>query len=364
MSERAAPPKTGWKTRGAVSNWEGRFQNFRREAVYDGWYRDDEQEAPAVHRTVMPDKARSIITYNTSPDIPFDRSINPYRGCEHGCIYCFARPTHSYLDLSPGLDFETQLFYKEDAPAMLERELSKPTYRCRSIALGINTDAYQPVERELGLTRRLLEVLLEYRHPVSLITKSRLILRDLDILSEMARHNLIWSAVSVTSRRQTIKSTLEPRTASPNQRLGVIEQLSGAGVPVSVMVAPVIPAITDHELESLLEDAYAAGAVSAGYVLPRLPHEIAPLFGEWLERHYPDRAAHVMSLMRQSHKGEAYNSEWGTRMRGEGVYADLLEQRFRKACRRLGFERRESIELDTSQFRVPVRSGDQMGFDL
>jgi DNA repair photolyase len=261
MAADRAAARAGWKARGAVSNREGRFQHFRHEPVDDGWPADAAEGGAAVHRTVMADKARTIINYNNSPDIPFDRSINPYRGCEHGCIYCFARPTHSYLDLSPGLDFETRLFYKEDAPAMLERELSKPSYRCRPVALGINTDAYQPVEKELELTRRLLAVLWEYRHPVSLITKSRLILRDLDLLEKMARHRLVWAAVSLTSHQQPVKSTLEPRAASPRQRLEVIGELSAAGVPVGAMVAPVIPAITDHELETLLEQAYGAGAV-------------------------------------------------------------------------------------------------------
>lgn len=341
------------KARGALSNPGGRFERFKHEIVDDGWHHLDDDNISPLQRMVQEDRAKTIINYNQSPDIPFDRSINPYRGCEHGCIYCYARPTHSYLDLSPGLDFETKLFYKADAITKLEYELSKPGYRCRPIALGINTDAYQPVERELKLTRRLLKTLLYYRHPVMLITKSELILRDLDILEDMAARRLVSVAISITSMQQKIKNTLEPRAASPAKRLHTIQSLAAAGIATGVMVAPVIPAITDHEMETILDQAYTAGAGFAGYVLLRLPHELKNVFQEWLQVHYPDRSEHVLSLLRQSYGNKLYSSEWGLRGRGEGPYADILAQRFEKSCERIGYASHCSIELDTSSFRVP-----------
>lgn len=356
-----------FKTRGALSNPDGRFESMRHETVDDGWRREDEAETGAPKQiavSVLPDKAKTVINYNKSPDIPFDRSINPYRGCEHGCIYCFARPSHSYIGLSAGLDFETRLFYKEDAAAKLEQELSKPGYQCQPVTLGINTDAYQPIERERKVTRGLLEVLLRFRHPVSLITKSRLILRDLDILQALAEQNLVSVAVSMTSLRNDIKNTLEPRTSSPAKRLEAIEQLAGAGVPVGVMVAPIIPVVTDAEMEHILEAAYRAGARNAGYVLLRLPHEVKDLFRQWLAEHYPDKAAHVMSLIRQSHGGKDYRAEWGVRMRGTGHYADMLAQRFHKACERIGFNAGRSGSLATHLFDAKRAVGGQMSFEF
>jgi len=347
------------KGRGAASNLPGRHAHTRRDADDDGW--GSLEEAPDAPSTVLrPTPARTIITRNQSPDVPFEASINPYKGCESGCIYCFARPTHSYIDLSPGLDFETRIFYKENAAENLEATLRKPGYEPTPISLGINTDAYQPAEKRLRLTRSILEVLWAYRHPVSLLTKHTLVTRDLDILSEMAKHNLVSAAVSLTSLDPEIKRTLEPRAASPNGRLNTIRALSDAGVPVGVMTAPVIPAITDHEIEAMLKAAAAHGAQSAGYVLLRLPWEVAPLFKQWLDTHYPARAEHVMSLVRQSRGGKEYDAAWGRRMTGTGQYADMIAQRFRIACRRLGFNRTTRPPLDTTQFRLPPRAGDQM----
>lgn len=351
------------KTRGAVSNPQGRFERFSHIVEDDGWFQEEADAVP-LQRILMPDKAKTIITYNQSPDIPFDRSINPYRGCEHGCIYCFARPTHSYLDLSPGLDFETHLFYKADALTILEEELRQPNYDCKPITFGINTDAYQPIEKELRLTRQLLELLLDYRHPVNLITKSVLILRDLDILQELANFHLVSVTVSMTSLQQSIKNTLEPRTASPSQRLALVRRLAENKIPVGVLCAPVIPAITDHELEQILEQARAAGACYAGYVLLRLPHELKAVFSDWLNACYPDRADHVFSLLKQSHQGEVYRSAWGVRQRGTGVYADMLQQRFQKALQRYDYPDNSGSELDCSLFRLPPRAGDQLSLSF
>src|SRR5580698_10088232 len=323
------------KGRGAASNPTGRFDSLSIEKIHDGWY---EEETPdSVAETVLPDSARSVITTNNSPDVGFDQSINPYRGCSHGCVYCFARPTHAYLGLSPGLDFETKLFYKADAVKILEAELAKPKYVCKPIALGINTDGYQPLEKRLEITRGILGVLARCRHPVTIVTKSALVLRDTDLLADLARDGLVEVMLSITSLSNDIKRTLEPRAASPEARLRVIRQLHQAGIPVGVLVAPVIPAITDHELEDILAAAREAGAGSAGYVLLRLPHEVKILFREWLAAHYPDRAKHVMSLINQSRGGKDYDSQFGTRMRGTGPYADLLRTRFQLARRKLGF---------------------------
>lgn len=342
-----------------MSNPAGRFESVDHEIFDDGW--DSAGEAPGEPKAELrPDPARTIISRNTSPDIPFEASINPYRGCEHGCPYCFARPSHSYLNLSPGLDFESKIFYKANAAELLEKALRKPGYWPTPISLGINTDAYQPAERKLEITRSLLEVLWRYRHPVSLLTKSALITRDLDILGPMAECNLISAAVSVTSLDPETKRRLEPRTAGPSARLRTIRALAEAGVPTGVMAAPVIPAITDHELEAILEAAAEAGAQGAGYVLLRLPHELKQVFGDWLETHYPDRAAHVMSLVRQSHGGKVYDAAWGKRMTGTGIFAEMIAQRFRRACRRHGFDRHSRTQPDTTQFRVPPRRGDQI----
>lgn len=341
-----------FKGRGALSNPPPRFDAFTVEASDDGWYRDEVPDR--LEETVLPDRARNVISHNDSPDVGFDASINPYRGCSHACVYCFARPTHAYLGLSPGLDFETKLFYKAQAAARLEAELSRPRYFCKPIALGINTDAYQPLERRLLITRSLLEVLARCRHPVSLLTKSALIVRDLDVIADLARDGLVSVGVSITSLTNEVKRTLEPRTASPQARLRVIEQLAQAGVPVGVMVAPVIPAITDHEMEDILRAARDAGATSAGYVLLRLPHEVKVLFREWLGEHYPDRAAHVMSLINQSRGGKDNDSRFGSRMAGTGPFAGLLRTRFELAVRKLGFAGAgERKVLRTDLFRPP-----------
>lgn len=357
MSKRLQVPLKG---RGAVSTLEGRFESEARESVHDGWDLPEE-EAPPLPTVVSAETARSIITRNQSPDLPFEQSVNPYRGCEHGCIYCYARPSHAYLNLSPGLDFETRLFYKRNAAELLERELSRPGYRCSVISLGSNTDAYQPIEREHRVTRALLEVMLRYRQPVWLITKSTLVERDLDLLAEMARLNLVSTAVSVTSLDDRLKRTLEPRTASPAARLRTIERLAAAGIPVSVMFSPVIPYVNDADMEAVLKQAADAGARSARYVFLRLPHELAPLFREWLDVHYPQRAAHVMSLVQQSRGGKDYDADFATRMQGQGEYAQVIEQRFRLACRRLGLDRDWMERLDVSGFRVPPKPGDQIG---
>ena len=341
-----------FKGHGALSNPAGRFESTTREEVDDGWYREEVTESPG--EIVQPDKARSVITSNDSPDVGFDISINPYRGCSHGCVYCFARPSHAYLGLSPGLDFETRLFYKADAVRVLETELARPGYVCKPIALGINTDGYQPLEKRLQVTRSILAVLERCRHPVTIVTKSALILRDVDLLSSLAKDRLTSVAISLTSLDPEIKRTLEPRTASPQARLRVIRELTAAGIPVTVLVAPVIPAITDHELESLLEVARDAGAIGAGYVLLRLPYEVKDLFREWLANHYPDRARHVMSLIHQARGGRDNDPNFGSRMKGTGPYAELLKRRFELAIRRLGFHSaRERQNLDTTLFQRP-----------
>jgi len=348
-----------FKGRGSASNPAGRFEVLTHERADDGWYQDEITESP--NETVLPDRARGIITSNDSPDVGFDNSINPYRGCSHGCVYCFARPTHAYLGLSPGLDFETKLFYKADAVKLLEAELSKPKYVCKPIALGINTDGYQPLEKRLGITRSILEVLARCRHPVSIVTKGALIVRDIDLLVDLAKDRLISVMLSITSLTDDIKRTLEPRAASPLARLRVIRQLAQAGIPVGVLVAPVIPAITDHEMEAILAAAREAGATSAGYVLLRLPHEVKILFREWLKDHYPDRAGHVMSLINQARGGKDYDAEFGLRMKGTGAYAELLRTRFELAARKLGLVPSDDrYELDTSLFRPPTPGAAQL----
>jgi DNA repair photolyase len=360
-------PEKPRKGRGAVSNPTGRYEPQTRHRVDDGWTAevpDDPEEAlPPLRTFVTREAARAVITRNTSPDISFDRSINPYRGCEHGCVYCFARPSHAYMGLSPGLDFESRLFAKVDAPAVLERELRKPGYRCGVIAMGTNTDPYQPIEKDYRIMRGILEVLAAFEHPVSIVTKSALVLRDLDILAPMAAKGLAAVGVSVTTLDRDLARRMEPRAATPPRRLATLKALSDAGVPTTVMAAPMIPALNDGELESILAAAREAGATRAGYVLLRLPLELKELFEQWLATHVPDRAAHVLSLMRQCRGGLLYKSEFGGRMRGEGPYAELLAQRFQAACRRLGFNSRVSGHdgrLDTSRFRPPPRPGDQL----
>ena len=338
--------------RGTATNLYNRFAPTVSVAEDDGWY----QEVPPTQGTeVRIETAKTIITRNTSPDLPFDRSINPYRGCEHGCIYCYARPSHAYWDMSPGLDFETKLIAKSNAAQVLEQQLSKPGYVCAPINLGSNTDPYQPIEREYQITRQTLEVLLRYRHPVTIVTKGSLILRDLDLLTELARQRLVAVMISLTSLDDELKRILEPRAAAPKARLRAIRVMREAGIPVGVLCSPMIPMINDSELESLLAEAHAAGAQSAAYMMLRLPLEVAPLFEEWLAAHYPQRAAHVMSLVRQVRGGEVYDSRFGVRMRGEGPFADLLAQRFAKAIKRLGLNRREGFNLDCSAFCPPGR---------
>jgi DNA repair photolyase len=352
-----------FKGRGAVSNPAVRFEAHTREQTHDGWYEDEIVEH--LTETVLPDRARSVITTNNSPDVGFDQSINPYRGCSHGCVYCFARPTHAYLGLSPGLDFETKLFYKADAVKILETELAKPKYVCKPIALGINTDGYQPLEKRLEITRGILGVLVRCRHPVTIVTKSALVVRDIDLLADLAQDRLVSVMVSITSLTNDIKRTLEPRAASPQARLRVVQQLAQAGIPVGVLVAPVIPAITDHEMEDILAAAKEAGAGSAGYVLLRLPHEVKILFREWLAEYYPDRAKHVMSLINQTRGGKDYDAEFGVRMTGTGPYAELLRTRFELARRKCGFDSaRDLPELDVSLFRPPASEQPQLTLDF
>ena len=346
------------KGRGALSNPPPRFDLRQASAIDDGWYQEEAGESIAT--TLEPDRARGVITTNDSPDIPFEQSINPYRGCSTGCVFCFARPTHAYLGLSPGLDFETRLFYKADAARVLEAELSREGYVCKPIMLGINTDAYQPDERHMRVTRSILEVLERTRHPVAILSKHSLVLRDLDLLTSLARDNLVSVALTVVTLDDDLKRRLEPRAASPAARLRTIKELSAAGIPAGVMVAPVIPALTDHEMERILEAAAAAGGRWAGYTLLRLPYEVKDLFKEWLAEHYPDRAAHVMGLIRQMRGGRENDPRFGARMRGTGPYALLLRSRFRLACQRLGLNSGSRENLDTTRFRPPGPRGAQL----
>ena len=346
------------KGRGAVSNRAGRFEALESEAVWDGWT-EAEDDAPRLRTTVTRDTSRTVIAHNTSPDLGFDQSINPYRGCEHGCVYCFARPTHAWLGLSPGLDFESRLFAKPDAPQILRRELGRPGYRPKVIALGTNTDPYQPIERDYRVTRGILEVLAECRHPFSITTKSALVTRDIDIIKPMAEAGLAAVAISVTTLDPALARRLEPRAPTPPRRLDAIRQLSQAGIPVAVMVAPVIPALTDHELDSITDAAATAGAGGAGYILLRLPLEIKELFTEWLRSHAPDRADRVLNRMRAMRGGQLYVDEFGSRMRGTGVYAELLQQRFAAACARNGL-RTNGFTPDVGQFRRPPEDDRQL----
>ena len=345
------------KGRGACDNPDPRFAEFAREAFDDGWT-EAEQET-SVKTQVFTDTSRSIITYNQSPDVPFDRSINPYKGCEHGCAYCFARPTHAYLDLSPGLDFETKIFAKPDAAELLADELAKPNYQVAPIALGVNTDAYQPIERKMGITREVLEVLKAHRHPVSLITKSALIERDIDLLAPMAEKHLVQVAISITTLDKRLSRNLEPRAAAPARRLQTIRTLSEAGIPVGVLFAPVIPALNDSEMEAVLSAAAEAGAGSAGYVVVRLPHEVKDLFDAWLQQHAPLKSTFVMNLIRDMRGGKVYSARFGERMTGTGTHADMIAQRFRLACKKAGLNS-VSMALDSSQFRLPAQVGEQL----
>ncbi|MCC7548705.1 MAG: PA0069 family radical SAM protein [Burkholderiales bacterium] len=346
----AARPHEG---RGAPGNPHGRFESEERIAVDDGWDRPCEDEPARPRTVVVEERARSIVTRNRSPDVPFDASINPYRGCEHGCIYCYARPSHAYLDLSPGLDFETRLFAKDNAAEVLRQELRRPGHRVEPLAIGVNTDAYQPIERERRITRAILEVLAECEHPCTLVTKNALIERDIDLLADMARKNLIQAFVSVTTLDHSIARRMEPRASAPRRRVEAIGRLAQAGVPVGVMVAPVVPFLTDSELETILEAARAAGARSAGYVLLRLPWEVKGLFQDWLAHHYPLKADHVMSRVRAMRDGRENDPGFGSRMRGEGLFAQLLARRFEVACARLGLNRQRRLALDCTRFRAP-----------
>ena len=349
---------TALKGRGALSNPGGRFERTNLEAVFDGWYVDEQPDSIAT--VLEPDRARGIITRNDSPDIPFEQSINPYRGCSHGCVYCYARPSHAYMGLSSGLDFETRLFYKADAGKVLEEELARPGYVCKPITLGANTDPYQPDERNMKVTRSIVEVLARARHPLSIITKGALILRDLDLLTDLAKDNLVSVAVSITTLDNETKRVMEPRAASPQARLRAVRELNEAGVPTGVMVAPVVPAITDHEMEAILEAAAQAGARWAAYVLLRLPYEIKDLFREWLAQHFPDRAAHVMSLIRDMRDGRDNDPNFGSRMRGTGPIAELLRNRFKVACKRLDLNSGgREIPQPTHLFRPPAVAGSQ-----
>ncbi|MEX0328711.1 MAG: PA0069 family radical SAM protein [Ruegeria sp.] len=343
--------------RGAVSNDVGRYERYATSIACDGW--DLEEDLTTVRTEVRDEVARSLITYNKSPDLPFDRSINPYRGCEHGCVYCFARPTHAYLGLSPGLDFETRLIARPNAAQILRRELSRSNYKVATIALGTNTDPYQPIEQSREITRDCLKVLSDFNHPIGIVTKGALIERDLDILAPMAKRGLVRVGVSLTTLDTGLSRRMEPRAPSPKRRLQMIERLTGARVPVRVMTSPIVPGLTDHELESLLEAGKAAGADAASWIMLRLPREVSALWQEWLAEHMPDRADKVMARLREMHGGKDYDPRWGHRMRGEGEYAGVIAQRFKAACKRLGLNiRSEPLRCDL--FEVPPQPGEQM----
>jgi DNA repair photolyase len=353
------PSLTARKGRGAVSNLQGRHEVHAREAFDDGWAHEEAENDngnSAIRTQVTFEQAKSILSRNASPDIPFNVSLNPYRGCEHGCIYCFARPSHSYLGLSPGLDFETRIIAKENAPELLRRELASPSYAPEPIALGVNTDAYQPCERELRLTRRVLEVLHECEHPVALITKSALIERDIDLLADMASRGQAMAALTITTLDPAVARTLEPRAAAPARRLRTIRTLSQAGIPVGVSIAPVIPFITEPDLERVVAAIADAGAASASHIVLRLPWEVNPLFQQWLQAHFPERAQRVMNRLRDMRGGKDYDASFGQRMHGEGVWADLIRQRFEKAVAKHGLGARAGGfgKLDASRFRRPL----------
>ena len=346
-----------YKGRGAASNPEGRFESIRHHAEDDGWQSLLlDEDAPRPRTEVTDERAKSVITRNDSPDIAFDQALNPYRGCEHGCIYCFARPSHSYLNLSPGLDFETKIRAKGNLAEVLRAELAKPGYVPKPINIGSNTDPYQPIEREWKVTRAILEVLVEHEHPFTIVTKSALVERDIDLIAPMAAKRMARVYLSITTLDRELARRLEPRATAPQRRLQAVKTLANAGIPVGVMVAPVIPQLNDRDLEAILEAAAESGARSAGWILLRLPREVAPLFRAWLDTHYPLRAAHVMSLVQQMRGGHDYDATFGARMRGSGTFAELLEKRFAIACRRLGLNhgRRDHAGLDASRFRPPV----------
>ena len=348
VSGNHAEPRKG---RGATVNPEGRFESVTREAFDDGWDRADDETQPLA-TFVTEERAKSIIARNDSPDIPFTQSINPYRGCEHGCVYCYARPSHAYLNLSPGLDFETRLFAKVNAAELLRAELAKPGYACDAIALGANTDPYQPIEREYRLTRSILEVLTEHDHPVAIVTKNALVERDIDLLAPLAQKGLARVFLSIATLDHEVSRPMEPRASAPRRRLEAIRRLAAAGIPTGVVVAPVVPFLTDHDIERVLDAAAEAGATYAGYVLLRLPFEVKELFAAWLETHFPLKAAHVMSRVRAMREGRANDPEFGSRMKGTGRFAELLAQRFERSCTRLGLNR-DRAPLDRTRFRRP-----------
>ena len=349
--------KDARKGRAAGSNASGRFETHERVPEADGW--DIVEETGQIRTQVRDEQARSLISYNKSPDLPFDRSINPYRGCEHGCIYCFARPTHAYLGLSAGLAFETRLIARPNAALILAEELGRKSYRVAPIAIGTNTDPYQPIEKQRGIMRECLEVLWEHRHPVAIVTKGTGILRDLDILRKMAKLGLVRVGVSITTLDRDIARTMEPRVPAPEKRLEVVRSLARAQIPVRVMVSPVVPGLTDSEVEAILTAGQSAGASSASWIMLRLPREVSPLFQDWLAEHYPNRAARVMARLREMHGGKEYASDWHRRMRGEGPYAAMIGQRFKAAARRLGLDQAQPA-LRCDLFRVPVKPGEQL----
>lgn len=351
------------KGRGAGTNRASRYDALSRVGIDDGWGFDPADGiAEATVRTEVRDEvARKIVTRNTSPDISFDRSINPYRGCEHGCIYCFARPTHAYLGLSPGLDFETRLVARPNAAERLEAELSAKSYQPRAIAIGTNTDPYQPIERDREIMRDILKVLLRFKHPVTIVTKGTLIERDIDLLSELTQLELVRVGISVTTLDPDLSRKMEPRVPLPARRLAAIARLAAANVPVHVMASPMIPGLTDHELERILEAAAKAGAWAASTIGLRLPQEVAPLFQDWLQEHVPGRAAHVLNRVRELHGGKLYDAEWGKRFTGSGIWAELLQKRFNVACKRFGLVKARGVDqLSTTQFSVPEKVGDQL----
>ncbi|QDY70254.1 PA0069 family radical SAM protein [Qingshengfaniella alkalisoli] len=355
--DRNISPGTKLRGRGAGSNLVGRYERHAREAMDDGW--DIPHDASVLRTEVAIETPRSVLSRNTSPDIPFDRSINPYRGCEHGCVYCFARPTHAYLGLSPGLDFETRLVARPDAAKVLDRELRRKSYRPATIAIGTNTDPYQPIERDFGIMRQILSLLRDFQHPVGIVTKGALIERDIDILSELAAQGLTRVGVSLTTLNTDVARRMEPRVPGPKRRLRMIERLSAAGIQTRIMMSPVVPGLTDHEIEAVLKAGRDAGAVAASYITLRLPLEVAPLFTEWLDDHFPDRAAHVMNRVREMQGGKDYDPQWGQRMRGAGPHADLIAKRFKLAAKRLGLDRKlPPLRIDL--FAPPLRRGNQM----
>ena len=345
------------KGRGALSNAVSRYDSVTRHGVQDGWDRDE--DLPILRTEVSVERPRSIISYNRSPDLPFDRSINPYRGCEHGCVYCFARPSHAYLGLSPGLDFETKLIARPDAPYVLRAELAKRTYSVAPLAIGTNTDPYQPIEKEHGIMRACLEVLEDCGHPVAIVTKGALIERDLDILGRMARCGLVRVGISVTTLDPVLSRLMEPRAPTPERRLQMIRRLSGAGVPVRIMASPMVPALTDPELEDILKRGKAAGARTASWIMLRLPREVSPLWQDWLAAHYPDRAGRIMARLREMHGGKEYDARWGHRMKGEGAYAEMIAARFAVAIKRLGLKE-TAPPMRTDLFQRPVPDSAQL----